>query len=89
MSDITWHEAGPHEVVATLNGWAAAIWDFGSHPAQPPHPEGRPFNWGVRPRMSFDPYDREGFAASLELAKAEAERALRELAAQPAPQDKG
>lgn len=77
---ITWHST-------SLNGWGATVWDFGSHPDNPPHPDGQPFWWGVRPTMTFADHDREGHAADLETAKQLAEQNLRELAAEPAAQD--
>ncbi|GAA4522437.1 hypothetical protein GCM10023191_101650 [Actinoallomurus oryzae] len=77
---LTWHST-------SLNGWGATIWDYGSHPDNPPHPEGQPFRWGVRPTMTFADYDREGHATDLETAKGIAEQNLRELAVEPATQD--
>lgn len=84
---ITWEQQGPFEVATILNGWAATIWDYGSHPDRPPHPDGKPFNWAIRPAITFDPYDREGYAATLDDAKRDADENLRELAVKPAEQD--
>jgi hypothetical protein len=91
MTDtITWHlqDNTLQHLSSDLNGWSAAIWDFGSHPSKPPHPDGKPFNWSVSPSMAFtDGADREGYAATLADAQREAERHLRQISTEPAPRD--
>lgn len=87
---ITWHKQDNdlQYLSNDLTGWSAQIWNFGSHPINPPHPAGQPFNWSISPSMMLtDGPDREGYSATLADAQADAERHLRELAARPAPRD--
>jgi hypothetical protein len=85
MTDITWDKDDEHWHTNSLNGWWARVWDFSSDPDI--HPDGKPFHWGVRPTITFEEHDREGYATTLDKAKADAEQNLRELAAKPAEQD--
>jgi hypothetical protein len=87
---VTWHLQDNHlqHISNDLNGWSAQIWDFGSHPSSPPHPDGKPFNWSVSPSMALaDSADREGYTATLDEAKYWAELHLQQISAEPAPRD--
>lgn len=91
MTDvITWHlQDNRVQYLSTdLNGWSAAIWDYGSHPDRPPHPPGQPFSWSVSPSLALtDGPEREGYACDLGEAQRFAEQHLREVASKPAPRD--
>lgn len=90
MTTLRWEKQDNNlqHLSTALNGWFGQIWDFGAHPDNPPYPPGQPFHWGVDASMVLtDGPEREGYAATLDEAKATAEAVLRELAGSPAPHD--
>ncbi|URN01232.1 hypothetical protein LUW76_46915 [Actinomadura madurae] len=84
MSSITWAPHGDYGEIAELNGWSAQVHDCDGHELS--HPAGTPFLWWVEPVLKGGKV-AEGYTASPETGRQEAETHLRRFAVKPAPKD--